>query len=130
MRRQDLALTGHPDRPNKTIDPEIERAYAQTRLRGGEILVCVVGSIGKLGIVPQSWAGANIARAVARIMPIPEILREYLTLLGQGWPMSTSSLGMRETINAMFRNGNSMWSTLISCRVGKSLLALETYRRL
>jgi type I restriction enzyme S subunit len=28
-----------------------------------------VGSIGKIGIAPASWAGANIARAVCRIAP-------------------------------------------------------------
>jgi len=84
-----LALSSHPDRPNKTISPEIEKAYARTRLRGGEILVCVVGSIGKLGIAPQSWAGANIARAVARILPIPEILREYLLIVLRGEPVQS-----------------------------------------
>jgi type I restriction enzyme S subunit len=89
VRAQDLALSGHPDRPNKTIAPEIEKAYARTRLRGGELLVCVVGSIGKLGIVPQSWAGANIARAVARILPIPEISREYLLIVMRGEPVQT-----------------------------------------
>jgi type I restriction enzyme, S subunit len=89
VRAQDLALSSHPERPNKTISPEIEKAYARTRLRGGEVLVCVVGSIGKLGIVPQSWAGANIARAVARIMPIPEISREYLLVVLRGEPVQT-----------------------------------------
>jgi len=89
VRAQDLALSSHPDRPNKTISPEIEKAYARTRLRGGEILVCVVGSIGKLGIAPQSWAGANIARAVARILPIPEILREYLLIVLRGEPVQS-----------------------------------------
>ncbi len=89
VRAQDLALFGHPERPNKTIAPEMEKAYARTRLRGGEILVCVVGSIGKLGIVPPSWAGANIARAVARILPIPEISREYLLVVLRGEPVQT-----------------------------------------
>ncbi len=89
VRAQDLALSGHADRPNKTIAPEIEKAYARTRLRGGEILVCVVGSIGKLGIAPQSWAGANIARAVARIWPIPEISKEYLLIVLRGEPVQT-----------------------------------------
>lgn len=84
VRAQDLALARHADRPNKTISPDIERPYARTRLRGGEILLCVVGSIGKLGVVPPSWAGANIARAVARILPIPEISREYLLLVLRG----------------------------------------------
>ena len=89
VRAQDLALFGHPHRPTKTIAPEIERAYARTRLRGGEILVCVVGSIGKLGVVPQSWARANIARAVARILPIQEISREYLLVVLQGQPVQS-----------------------------------------
>jgi type I restriction enzyme S subunit len=83
VRGQDLCLSNHPTRPNKTIAPEIEKPYARTRLTGGEILLCVVGSIGKLGTVPDSWAGANIARAVARIKPIPEVLRDYLLLVLQ-----------------------------------------------
>jgi len=80
VRAQDLSITAPASRPNKSIDPEIERAYARTRLRGGEILLCVVGSIGKLGIAPASWVGANIARAVARIDPVPEISRSYLLI--------------------------------------------------
>ncbi len=83
VRAQDLCLSNHPARPNKTIAPEIERPYARTRLTGGEILLCVVGSIGKLGTVPDTWAGANIARAVARIKPIPEVLRDYLLIVLQ-----------------------------------------------
>lgn len=89
VRAQDLTLNSHPNRPNKTIDPDIEKAYARTRLKGGEILLCVVGSIGKLGIVPPSWAGANIARAVARIAPAQEILREYLLVVLQAKPVQT-----------------------------------------
>ncbi|CAO3441962.1 Type I restriction-modification system, specificity subunit S [Azospirillum argentinense] len=80
VRAQDLVLSSHPERPSKTISPDVEKAYARTRLRGGEILLCVVGSIGKLGTVPEAWAGANIARAVARILPIQEISREYLLI--------------------------------------------------
>lgn len=80
VRAQDLSLSGHAHRPNKTIAPEIEAPYARTRLKGGEILLCVVGSIGKLGIAPASWAGANIARAVARIAPVEEISSDYLLL--------------------------------------------------
>lgn len=81
VRAQDLYLSGHPDKPNKSISVDIEKPYARTRLVGGEILLCVVGSIGKLGIVPASWAGGNIARAVARIRQIPEIDRDFLLLV-------------------------------------------------
>ena len=80
VRAQDLSLSGHAPRPNKTIAPEIEAPYVRTRLKGGEILLCVVGSIGKLGIAPASWAGANIARAVARIAPVEAICSNYLLL--------------------------------------------------
>ena len=80
VRAQDLSLSGHAPRPNKTIAPEIEAPYARTRLKGGEILLCVVGSIGKLGIAPASWAGANIARAVVRIAPVGSIASAYLLL--------------------------------------------------
>ncbi|WP_340239332.1 restriction endonuclease subunit S [Sulfitobacter pontiacus] len=80
VRAQDLMLSGHPDKPGKTIANDIECKYARTRLEGGEILLCVVGSIGKLGVAPKKWAGANIARAVARIAPMEEISREFTLL--------------------------------------------------
>ena len=83
VRAQDLCLSGHPQKPNKCIAPDVERAYARTRLEGGEILLCVVGSIGKIGIAPSEWAGANIARAVARIKPVPQVYRDYLLLFLQ-----------------------------------------------
>jgi type I restriction enzyme, S subunit len=83
VRVQDLSLSNHPARPSKTIASEIEKSYARTRLAGGEILLCVVGSIGKLGVVPESWAGANIARAVARIQPISDVDRAYLLIVLQ-----------------------------------------------
>lgn len=80
VRAQDLMIADHPARPSKTIAPEVEAKYTRTRLNGGEILLCVVGSIGKLGIAPQHWAGANIARAVARIAPVDLLDRNYLLL--------------------------------------------------
>jgi type I restriction enzyme, S subunit len=83
VRAQDLTLRNHPARPNKTISPEIEKQYVRTRLTGDEILLCVVGSIGKLGTAPTAWAGANIARAVARIKPIDQINRDYLLVVLQ-----------------------------------------------
>jgi type I restriction enzyme S subunit len=89
VRAQDLTFSNHPGRPNKTIAPEIEKPYARTRLTGGEILLCVVGSIGKLGVVPESWAGANIARAVARIKPIPDVDRDYLLIVLQETAVQT-----------------------------------------
>jgi type I restriction enzyme S subunit len=82
VRVQDLSISSPAELPNKTIAPEIEKPYGRTRLRGGEILLCVVGAtIGRLGVAPASWAGANIARAVVRIAPIAEIDRDYILVV-------------------------------------------------
>jgi type I restriction enzyme S subunit len=51
----------------KKIDPSIEAQYKRSRLRGDEILVACVGSIGAVALASPRLAGANIARAVARI---------------------------------------------------------------
>lgn len=49
----------------KKIAPEIERQYARTRLRGDELLITVVGSLGDTAITDASLTGCNVARAVA-----------------------------------------------------------------
>lgn len=113
VRAQDLSLTSHPERPNKTISPDIEKAYSRTRLKGGEILLCVVGSIGKLGIVPLSWAGANIARAVARILAVPEIDRDYLLIVLQSQQVQTYFTAATRTLAQPTLNVGLIEQTLI-----------------
>lgn len=51
----------------KRVSKAIDESYQRSRLKGGEILVGCVGSVGTTVIAPTSFAGANIARAVARI---------------------------------------------------------------
>lgn len=60
---------------NERIDPrnilcvskEVEGKYSRTRLRGGELLIVVVGSgsVGNCVLVPSEFAGWNVARAIA-----------------------------------------------------------------
>jgi type I restriction enzyme, S subunit len=47
------------------IDKEIEAKYKRTRLKGGELLLTVVGSVGEAVIVPGEFKGWNVARAVS-----------------------------------------------------------------
>lgn len=54
------------DSLDKTTEA-ISNKYSRTVLQGGELLVSVVGTIGRTAIVPKSFAGCNIARAVAMI---------------------------------------------------------------
>ena len=46
---------------------ENDEKYSRTRLEGGELIVSVVGTVGKTAIVPKSFQGCNLVRAVAMI---------------------------------------------------------------
>jgi type I restriction enzyme S subunit len=48
----------------KRIAPDIARQYPRTKLSGGEFLITLVGAIGRTAVVPDTLAGANVARAV------------------------------------------------------------------
>src|SRR2546421_2490605 len=51
----------------RTISKEISLQYKRTLLRGGEIVMSLVGNPGQVAIVPESLRGANIARQAALI---------------------------------------------------------------
>ena len=44
-----------------------DEKYTRTRLEGGEVIISVVGTIGKTAIVPPDFAGCNLVRATALI---------------------------------------------------------------
>lgn len=54
-----------------TTSRETACKYSRTQLKGGELVVSVVGTIGKTAIVPASFAGCNLVRATA-LIDIPE----------------------------------------------------------
>ena len=51
----------------RTITPEVSQQYARTLLRGGELLISLVGNPGEVALVPASLKGANIARQVGLV---------------------------------------------------------------
>lgn len=51
------------------VAPEIADKYRRTVLRGGELLLTLVGTVGETAVVPASLAGWNTARAVA-VLPV------------------------------------------------------------
>jgi len=66
------------------ITAAVDEQYRRSRAEAGDVLVSVVGTIGRIAIVSDTHAGANIARALARISPIrrlmsPEFLAVILT---------------------------------------------------
>lgn len=54
------------DRLNRTT-PEIESGYVRSRLRGGDLVYAIRGSIGEVAMVPDELQGANLTQDAARI---------------------------------------------------------------
>ncbi len=63
------------------VAADIERAYGRTRLRGGELLITIVGTVGETAIVPPDMAGWNVARAIA-VLPVKPEVGSYWVQLG------------------------------------------------
>jgi len=57
---------------------EIESKYVRSRLRGGDIVYSIRGSIGEAELVPDELENANLTQDAARISPLPDIDRIWL----------------------------------------------------
>jgi type I restriction enzyme S subunit len=51
----------------RTISREVSDQYSRTLLRGGELLISLVGNPGEVALVPTTLKGANIARQVGLV---------------------------------------------------------------
>ncbi|MFT0625690.1 restriction endonuclease subunit S [Ectopseudomonas guguanensis] len=76
------------------IDPAIEEKYGRTRLKGGEVLLTLVGSVGQVAVAPNTVSGFNVARAVAVIHPEDHVEPEWIALCLRS-PLSQHLLGSR-----------------------------------
>ena len=87
----------------RRIPVSIDAQYSRSRLRGGEILVGVVGNIGHVALAPVAAKGFNIARAVAKL-PVREVSADYVLLwlrssLARRWMVGDSREVARPTLN-------------------------------
>jgi type I restriction enzyme S subunit len=78
VRVADLHPASPLARPEKTISEAVAAEYQRVVLRGDEVLVCVVGSIGKIGVAHPNWRGAVVARAVARFGVVQQFSRGFV----------------------------------------------------
>ncbi len=62
----------------RKIGKDVASQYRRTELKGGEIVVSLVGYPGACALVPDELAGANIARQAALIRPCEDIVAQYL----------------------------------------------------
>ena len=89
------------------VCPDIESHYLRTRLRGGELLITIVGTVGETAIVPQELAGWNVARAIA-VLPIRDEIGAYWVKLALQSPLVRSRIDSRlnTTVQAMLNLGD------------------------
>lgn len=83
---------------------EIDARYTRTRLVGGEIVISLVGSVGKTAIVPKTFAGCNLVRATGLIDIKDEILAKWVKYyidspLGQAYINSNVNTTVQVTLN-------------------------------
>ena len=62
----------------KRISSTISDAYQRTILRGGEILFCVRGSVGKIAISSHELNGANVTRGISPIRFDSDVATKYI----------------------------------------------------
>jgi len=67
-------------------DPKIDHEYRRSRLRTGDLLLSIRGTIGRLAFVPECLNGANITQDTARLSIRPGIEPAYVRcLLESSW---------------------------------------------
>jgi type I restriction enzyme S subunit len=59
----------------KRVSREIDAQYRRSRVVAGDVLLSIVGTIGRAWIVTDEFVGCNIARALARIAPDESMMR-------------------------------------------------------
>jgi type I restriction enzyme S subunit len=83
LRVKDLK-NGHIDTAKiYRISPELDSEYKRTKLKGGEVLLSIQGSVGRVAIVPSSLVGANVSRTLAVIPPINSEFAKWLWMMLQ-----------------------------------------------
>lgn len=80
----------------RTITRAVSDQYRRTLLRGGELLICLVGQPGQVAVAPDELAGANIARQVGLIRLKKNMNAEFVRYFLQSDP-GAEALGARES---------------------------------
>ena len=62
----------------ETTTEEIASKYERTKLKGGELIISLVGTVGVTAIVPHSFAGCNLVRATGMIDIVDDVLAKYV----------------------------------------------------
>ncbi|WP_411091907.1 restriction endonuclease subunit S [Streptomyces sp. 049-1] len=75
---------------------EIESGYARSRLKGGDLVIAIRGSVGEVAVVPAELTGANLTQDAARISIDRSVHAEWLRLVLES-PLVTHQIQQRVT---------------------------------
>lgn len=59
------------------VSPEVASKYGRSTVRGGDILMSIVGYLGLVAVVPEHLSGANITQTTARVAVAPPNIPEF-----------------------------------------------------
>lgn len=98
MERGNVSLCGL-----RNISEEIDSEFKRSRVREGDLIISIVGTIGRVALVPKEFHG-NIARAIARLSFIEGVITKWIFYWLQSpevhwWLVSSSKEVARKTLN-------------------------------
>ncbi|MBP7708003.1 MAG: restriction endonuclease subunit S [Candidatus Aminicenantes bacterium] len=116
------------------ISPETSGRFPRTQLEEGDIVMSVRGTMGKIGLVPQRLAGANMTANLLRLSPdrtrvLPEYLR--IVLLSPRFLRRLNELSPQTTIKTIQAPVLKSIKIILpsmpeQCEIANHLLAVET----
>ena len=67
--------------------PEIDAQYQRSKLRRGDLLISIRGSVGRMAEVPESLENANITQDTARLTIAEDVNRVYISGVLESAPL-------------------------------------------
>jgi type I restriction enzyme S subunit len=85
------------------ISNETNARYPLTRLKNGDIVMSVRGTMGKVGLVDERYEGANITANLIRLSPKDDVTGEFLrwSFLSQYFRQTLESISPQTTIKTI-----------------------------
>ena len=104
LRIQDVSKTGLKRSKLHRISKELDQQYKRTKLKAGDLIISLVGTIGRVLEIPKVLNGANISRAFGVIGLKDDINRDfvYQVLISekvQEWIKETSQGNAQKVLN-------------------------------
>lgn len=99
--------------PAKNIAVDIADKFARTYLSGGELLISLVGTIGRVGVASQALRGANVARAVGVLPLAPHVSTDYVSAVLRSPWVHTQLVGAAHEVARKTLNLEDVKSTVV-----------------